>query len=93
MKKPRAHRRKTRMFQKHSKYRAFERFNLCLTTKDLQDIVKLIQLGQTKVIKIFSNTRTLHEVTFNEAKLLVVYNKKYKEIATIFEGQKGEYSG
>lgn len=78
-------RKKKIRFRKHTKNRLYERYNVYFTNQDLKNMVTLIRTGKSKMIKAFSNTRTLHRITYNNIEMVVVYNKYYKEIATAFE--------
>lgn len=72
-------------FRNHTKERLSERYNVDFTNQDLENMIELIKKGKSKVIKVFSRTRKLHKVRYKKLDILVVYNKYYKEIATVFE--------
>lgn len=78
-------RKKKQKFRNHTKSRLNERYNVIFTNQDLKNMVELIKTGKSKIIKSFSNTRTLHKLIYKDIEMIVVYNKYYKEIATAFE--------
>lgn len=79
---------KKHKFINHTKNRLIERYNVVFTNQDLKDMAIMIKTGKSKIIKSFSNTRTLHKILYKEIEIIVVYNKHYKTIATAFEKER-----
>lgn len=70
----------------HAKRRAYERYGLQLNKASYQDIVKLIQIGQTVCVERQSSRISVHELVYQGAKMRVVYDKTRKTIATFLPG-------
>lgn len=68
----------------HSKRRMSERTTLPAIGKVLSDLRKLIQTGQSVILKSQSSNRKLHLLEYQGQKLECVYDKKRKLIVTIW---------
>ena len=69
----------------HARDRALERYGLKLKRKDIENIVFLIQSGESATVKFMrrqSNYRTVWKVFYGGRKLYVVYNNRHKVVAT-----------
>ena len=87
--------RRIKSYRKHSKRRAIERYNVSLNQAERQQIITSIKTGETLRQKRLTNSRTLHEVDFNDTKLYPIYSKTTKEIVTFLteEQAEGEFAG
>lgn len=75
-------RRKPECMMLHAAKRARERYGLWLTPADIQDVVRLIQSGASRVVGEQSNVRKLHAVTWAGQELYALYDKRHKMVAT-----------
>lgn len=66
----------------HAKKRALERFDVSLTTADLNLVVQMIQDGRATFIEKQSNRVSVFAVIINDKKVNVVYDKTRKTIVT-----------
>lgn len=69
----------------HAMDRARERYGLKLKRKDMENIVFLIQNGESATVKFMrrqSNYRTIWRVFYGGKELYVIYNNRYKVVAT-----------
>jgi hypothetical protein len=66
----------------HAKKRALERFDISLTTADLDKVVQTIQEGNAAFITKQSHRISVFSILINEKKMNVVYDKVRKTIVT-----------
>ena len=74
----------------HAVTRAYQRYNLLLSRDDIFKIVDLIQSGECDRVKFMrrqSNYRTIWKIRYKKQDLYVVYNNRYKVIATFLTKQ------
>ena len=66
----------------HSIKRARERYDIELSISDIERISKIIRTQATERVRVISNTRVVHRLTYKEKTVLVVYDKKRHVIIT-----------
>jgi hypothetical protein len=67
---------------KHTQRRAYERYGLELSRRDIDEIVDKIQSNNGKFIRKDSRTRTLWRICHKTVDMLVVYDKRTKTLVT-----------
>lgn len=67
---------------KHAKMRALERYGLDLSDDEYYQIRNLITGNKSKPLHRQSNRVALHEVEWNNTKMIVVYDSKRKTIVS-----------
>jgi len=80
-------RKKRNKFRRHTINRLKERYDVEFNNEDLKNMKKLIISGKTESIKAFSKSRTLHKIWYKELIIIAIYNKNYKEIATVLKDE------
>lgn len=66
----------------HAIRRARERYGLELSIADIESLAKIIRTQTTKKVKALSNSRTVHELTYQGITVLVIYDKKRHTLVT-----------
>ena len=67
----------------HSKKRAWQRYELDLTNEDLDILVRQIKEGEAEFLRGYSNSRTVHKVSFRNLEFPVLYSRSLKKIVTV----------
>jgi hypothetical protein len=67
----------------HTLRRALRRYKIILDAKTRRNIINQIQNGQAQFIEHWSKHRTIWKITVEGKALCVVYDKRFKEIATV----------
>lgn len=76
---------KSKQIRSHAKKRAKTRFSLYLTEEKEKEIIRDILGSKYKFIEKDSNTISIYETVINDKICHIVYNKKRKQIVTLFE--------
>jgi hypothetical protein len=75
----------------HSKMRAQRRYGITLNREKYSEIVNAIKIGANRG-RAVSNNRSLHIAEVDGVKMLVVYDKKRKELITVLPQSSYLYS-
>jgi energy-coupling factor transporter ATP-binding protein EcfA2 len=66
----------------HTQKRALERFNIEISKNDIAIMIEQIKSGKSEPVKKVSNRVTKHIVVIRDKRMLVIYDKIRKSIAT-----------
>jgi len=68
----------------HAQKRFSKRLGWIITNKEYNEIINIIQEGISTPIKRTSPNRCQHLLMFRDVELVVVYDRKYKTIVTVW---------
>jgi hypothetical protein len=75
---------------RHATKRAKERYHLLLTRQDLDSIAKIIQQGGSVFSRKISNTRSVHDLQYEDTLIRVVYDKLRNCLVTFLHVRQNE---
>jgi hypothetical protein len=81
---------KYKTLKQHSLLRVAQRYGQDLGKQDLQNMVKMIQNGESEFVCKQSNTRTHHKVTYQGTEYYIVYDKQ-REVPVTFLPPESDY--
>lgn len=74
----------------HARKRIQERLNFVPNKEDFKNMVKLIQDGETELVRKQSNRVTIHKMNYKDQSFLAVYDKQRQLIVTVLYGDRDE---
>ena len=79
---------KSTSIKHHFKRRMLSRFGIDVTDKVMNDIVQMIQTGQSEIIEKQSCAKTVHQIKYQDKTINVVYDRERKlPVTAMFEDQ------
>lgn len=73
--------------RRHARQRARERFGLELDEHQLRAVVNRIQRGESRFLEKQSNRVSLHQVEYMGAEMVVVYDRRRKNVVTVWPSE------